>query len=116
MKFTTSAFSFAFFVYIMISVLTLLIFGSGVHNDVLINISDSNFQFKYLLLVLYLVISAMHMPMVFFAGKEAVLNIYIHLTHGNLTEKETNIKDAEYSGSDSNMYYVITTVIYVCVF
>ena len=77
MKFTVASFGFAFFVYILISILSLFIFGSEVRSDVLINISKSKYEFKYLLLVMYLVISAMHMPMVFFAGKEAVLNIYI---------------------------------------
>jgi len=79
MKFTTTAFIFAFVVYILISLLSLLIFSEHVYSDVLINISKSNFEFKHLLLIMYLIISAMHMPMVFFAGKEAVINIFFEI-------------------------------------
>ena len=79
MKFTFFSSIFVLIAYLLIGILSLFIFGSNVEDSFLNNISDSKLVFKHLLLMLYLVVSATHIPMVFFAGKEAMLNIYLEL-------------------------------------
>ena len=78
-KFAFFSSIFVFTMYILIGLLSLFIFGTDIESSFLNNISESKLIFKHLLLILYLVVSATHIPMVFFAGKEAILYIFLEI-------------------------------------
>ena len=61
----------------MIAVVAILAYGQDIGSDIMENIStkdDKHFT-DYILMVLFMIIAAMHIPIVLFIGKEAVLII-----------------------------------------
>jgi len=66
-----------FSIYVMIAVVAILAYGQDIGSDIMENIStkdDKHFT-DYILMVLFMIIAAMHIPIVLFIGKEAVLII-----------------------------------------
>ncbi|CAI2368531.1 unnamed protein product [Moneuplotes crassus] len=132
MKFATIAFIFTFIVYISVCCCALLIFGDGMKSDILKNISLTNYEYSRFILVVYLVISLMHMPMVFFSGKEAFINLYIELRYQKISNYCQKIRsDSELRAQLIEMehkskcfvkemrnieYYFLTTIVFATTF
>ncbi|CAI2367628.1 unnamed protein product [Moneuplotes crassus] len=132
MKFTSMAFVFTFVVYISICCFSLIIFGDSLKSDILKNISESDYEYRRFILFVYLIISLMHMPMVFFSGKEAFLNLCIELKYGKISQYcekvksdsalKTALTTMEYKSKsfvkemDNLEYYILTSVVYITTF
>ena len=75
-KITLMSFASCFILYIAISIVAIFVFGSDLKSDVMENVSAESDPLSYILQFLFLVISSMHIPIVLFVGKEAVLIIF----------------------------------------
>lgn len=93
MKFRTGAIGliFATVVYTIVTLFSILLFGSDIQGDILKNFGESDHQFKYILLSIYLVLSSLHIPMVFFVGKEAILQIYAEFRYASISKENDRI-------------------------
>lgn len=70
-----SASLFCFFIYVVIALVALYMYGSEVKGNILEDVDLVGGALSTVLQVIFLLISAMHIPIVFFVGKEAVLII-----------------------------------------
>jgi amino acid permease len=77
MKATTLAFAIVCPIYIILSIIAILSFGDLTNSDIMVNISggERTGALDYILMGLFILISAMHIPINFFIGKDAVLII-----------------------------------------
>lgn len=48
-------------------------YGSGISDNILKNLDENSNVFSYMLLIFFMVISAMHIPVIFYLGKESIL-------------------------------------------
>jgi len=64
-------------IYIGVGIVGLLAFGDDIKGDIMINISEQLNKplSNYVLMTMFMIIAAMHIPIVFFIGKEAILII-----------------------------------------
>jgi len=75
MKATFGAFTICFISYLSITLVALFTYGDHIEENILTNIGESNDVFAIFLQIIFLVISAMHIPIVYYIGKENVLII-----------------------------------------
>lgn len=71
--FTALALILVFVVYMIVSFIGVYAYGSSVSDNILKNLDVKSNVFSYFLLVFFMVISAMHIPVIFYLGKESVL-------------------------------------------
>ena len=64
-----------FIMYISIIVISLYTYGNEIEPNILTNVGRSSDVFSIILRILFLIISAMHIPMAYFIGKEWILII-----------------------------------------
>lgn len=79
-----------FSIYVIIAVVAILAFGKDIGSDIMTNISekpDKHFT-DYILMVLFMIIAAMHIPIVLFIGKEAVLIIVDELMRRTISRAQ----------------------------
>jgi amino acid permease len=76
MKATFGAFTICFVIYVSIIVVSMLTYGDKIEENILTNVGESSDVLSILLQIIFLIISAMHIPMVYFIGKENVLIIF----------------------------------------
>lgn len=62
-------------------------YGTSIAPDVLVNISQDTDVLAYVLRLVYLLITSMQIPLVFFVGKEAVISIYEEIMYRAITNK-----------------------------
>lgn len=90
-------FLFSTVVYLIVSLLSISLFGDSLKSDVLHNLADSHFKLRYACEIIFLTLTAFHAPIIFFVGKEACLILYCeaighlstnhHHTIANLSDK-----------------------------
>jgi hypothetical protein len=89
---------FTFVVYMSVSFLSIYMYGSNINSDVLTNVSDSDSVISYILRIIFLVIAAMHVPFVFFVGKDALLIMVDEFMRGSISKsRETGVETLEIS-------------------
>ncbi len=71
--FTIIALLLVFVVYTIVSFIGVYAYGSSVEDNILVNLDRKSNAFSYILLIFFMVISAMHIPVIFYLGKESVL-------------------------------------------
>ena len=62
-------------VYVSLGLLSIYIFGSGLHANVMKNIDEEHNAYSYIIRIAFLVVLACHIPFVFFPTKESFLII-----------------------------------------
>ena len=77
MKVSFASLCTLFFVYTITTFVSIYSFGPKIESDILLNVSDSNGWEAYVINTLFLIIGGMHIPLIFFVGKESLL-IMIH--------------------------------------
>ena len=81
-------------------------FGEDIDNDIMKNISekDNKHFTDYILMVLFMIIAAMHIPIVLFIGKEAVLIIVDELMRRTISraQEEDNRSLRDTLNNDGN--------------
>lgn len=132
MKATIASFSFCAIIYISASLVAVLKFGNDLHGNVLANVGDLKGALSIIIDIVFLVIAMMHIPIVLFVGKEAVLIIYDEITRKSYSKdarptidaaynlRESVIANREHEGEgkaylsmNSVAYYIISIGIYV---
>ena len=74
-KITICALLFTFTVYQVVSFAAIYVYGFEIKTDVLNNVGDEGGVLSFFLQALFLLITAMNIPVGFFVGKQALLNI-----------------------------------------
>ena len=91
-----SAIIVAFIAYSVIPLLGFGLFGANVNSNLLKNLSGDSRFLPIILQILFLIIAIVHIPIIFFIGKEAVLIIFDEATRGSYSNKNSKItKDQE---------------------
>jgi amino acid permease len=95
MKASIIAIVAVFLIYITVACVAIFSFGDDIEADIMENISggDNNDGYDYTLMAMFMIISAMHIPIVFFIGKEAVLIIVDELMRRTISR--TKIAEEE---------------------
>lgn len=101
MKATVASFSFCVVVYIAASLVALLKFGTKLKGNVLENVSDLTGPLSIIIDLVFLLIAMMHIPIVLFVGKEALLIIIDEAMRGSYSTKPRAIIDDAYNLRDS---------------
>ena len=73
-------------IYLIVGIIGILCFGDNIQSDVLQNISENKDALSLILMSLFIVIAAMHIPIVFFIGKECVLIIVDEIMRKSTSE------------------------------
>lgn len=74
-------------VYMAVGLFAVMLFGKNIQGDILLNFGESKNEFKFILLSLYLCLAAMHIPVIFFVGKESLLEMYAELAKGAVSSE-----------------------------
>ena len=132
-RITKLSFILSTIIYLIVAFLSLELYGDGIKSDLLLNITkNENTKFKYLASALFLVIAALHLPLIFFIGKESLLMIYWEFRYHTLSEDKyltrenslgedynfawSNKKNVNISSTlDWKEYYPITLCLYTIV-
>ena len=88
------SFASCFTLYIAISVVAIFVFGSDLKSDVMENVSENSDPLSYILQFLFLIISSMHIPIVLFVGKEAILIIFDECMRKTISNARENARSA----------------------
>lgn len=77
MKATVYSIIICFVIYVTVGIVGVLAFGSDLKGDIMENISSQKPQSwsNYVLMFMFMMIAAMHIPIVFYIGKESILII-----------------------------------------
>lgn len=77
----------AYFTYTVVPLLGFGLYGAKVKGNLLKNISDESGALPTILQCLFLIIAVVHIPIIFFIGKEAVLTIFDEITRGSYSKQ-----------------------------
>ena len=91
MKVAAYAVGFTFLVYQVVSFAAIFVYGEDISSDVMENVGKEGGVLAYILQSVFLVIAAMHIPVTFFVGKEALLIIIDELRNSSSEVKRRNI-------------------------
>ena len=81
----------AFFVYMISLVIAFELFGQGVESNMLKNISEEKGVFPFILQSIFMIVAVVHIPIIFFIGKECILIVFDQLTRGSYTRDTQKI-------------------------
>lgn len=132
MQATVASFTFCVIVYIAASFVALLKFGIHLKGNVLVNVGDLNGAIPIIISIVFLLIAMMHIPIVLFVGKEAVLIIIDEIMRKSYSQvpratidNAYNLRESvafrhnqahqegkAYLTMDSVIYYVVSILIY----
>jgi len=113
-KLTYRSFFISATIYGFVTFLSIAMFGDEMESDVMNNIAKSKHALKYFCLILFLVIAAMHTPIIFFVGKEGLLVFYAELRYRAISSNPD--KEALMSKTLRwQEYYPITVITYLLV-
>ncbi|CAI2366394.1 unnamed protein product [Moneuplotes crassus] len=134
MKIAIGAFSSIFTIYTIIICIVLYLYGEDVKENFLLNIETSSDVFSILILCMFLITSTMHIPFVFFLGKDSTLTIVDELMRRSYSKEQdrrmtirvlnptiTISPDTHTSTADNYLsmnpvhYYCITILLFVIV-
>lgn len=81
-----------FLIYIIIAIVAIISFGDKIESDIMINISngENTDYFDYILMGMFMLISAMNIPITFFIGKEATLIIVDEAMRKTISKAQEN--------------------------
>jgi amino acid permease len=91
-------------IYIIMSIVAVLKYGHELEGDVLANIGMTAGTLPVIIDVVFLIIMIMHVPLIFFIGKEAILIIYDELTRSSYSQGHLKLRpsiDDAFQGRDS---------------
>jgi amino acid permease len=77
----------AFIVYILSPVIAFQLYGENVSTNMLKNVAEESGVLPTILQILFLIIAVMHIPLIFYIGKENVLIMFDQLTRGSYSQK-----------------------------
>ena len=80
--------SILFGVYILTPLIAFGVYGPKIKSNMLMNIASDHGPLTIILLFLYMAIAIMHIPIIFFVGKEAVLIIFDEATRRSYSRKQ----------------------------
>jgi len=103
MKATIASFTFCAVVYVAISIVALLKFGTELEGNVLNNVSHLDGWLSIVIDFVFLIIAMMHIPIVLFVGKEAFLIIIDEATRRSYSQKPRMTIDQAYNLRDSHV-------------
>lgn len=77
MKATVVSISICIVIYVTVGIVGLLAYGSNIAGDIMQNISEDKNKTvsNFILMGMFMIIAAMHIPIVFYIGKESLLII-----------------------------------------
>ena len=100
-KTTIMAFTFCVTVYIIVSGVALLKFGSKLEGNILVNVGKLKGWIPIVVDCIFLIIVMMHIPIVLFVGKEAFLIMVDEAMRGSYSTKKRDVVDDAYNLRDS---------------
>jgi amino acid permease len=92
---------FVMIVYVIVSVVALLKFGTGLEDNMLKNVSSMNGWIPIVISFVFLIIVAMHIPIVLFVGKESLLIMLDELMRKTYSTDARPTIDTAYGLRDS---------------
>lgn len=118
-------------IYVVVAILSILLFGEHIQSDLLLNITENvDSHLRHLWSILFLIIAALHLPVIFFVGKESLLMIYCEARYNTLSldryhtsvseDGESEINFTRFVKNNINIsttldwkeYYPITLILY----
>lgn len=127
-------FSTCFLIYFSIAIVSIFLYSTDLYENILDNIQNHFDVLSIMVLLMFLITSAIHIPFVFFIGKDNMLVMFDELMRGtysakherSMSLKENNINDVVTTSSFSEIensylsmnplyYYIITITLYVMV-
>lgn len=76
----------SFTIYIVMGVLAIYVFGSGISTSVMDNIDEETTWSSYVIRFSFMLVLACHIPYIFFAGKESLLIIIDEIRRKSMSE------------------------------
>lgn len=83
---------FCFVIYMSISIISVLAFGTEIKSDVLLNLGVYSDFLTIILMIMFMIIAAMHIPIVFFVGKDSLLIIIDELVRRSTSESKCRLQ------------------------
>ena len=74
-------------VYLVVSFVGVFSFGTNVSSNILENLDKINNVLSYMLLIFFLIISAMHIPVIFYLGKESILIVVDEIRNKSISNE-----------------------------
>ena len=134
LKVAIYTFSACFLIYFSIAIVSIFLYSADLNENILDNVQNHTGILSIMVLLMFLITSAIHIPFVFFIGKDNMLVIFDELMRGTysaknerrMSLKENNINDLVTTSSFSEIensylsmnplyYYIITITLYVIV-
>lgn len=84
-----------FLTYISSPLIAFVLYGKKIKSNLLLNIAKDTGVIPVILMFLFMVISALTIPIVFFVGKESVLIVFDEITRGSYSGKLQKKKEAK---------------------
>ena len=73
-------------IYIAVGFVSLYMFGSSIHTNVLDNVNEETDATSYVIRVAFLIVLACHIPYIFFSGKESLLIILDEVMRNSMSK------------------------------
>ena len=94
-----------FIVYSIVPLIAYRLYGHDVKSNMLLNITQESGFIPIVLLMMFLAIAVMHIPMIFFFGKESVLIIFDEATRHSYTKLSSKVTDISAKSEHSNHHF-----------
>jgi len=108
LKATALSIFFSMIIYLVISYLSIIMFGSDIYPNILDNISEYQGETTALILsVMFLIVIGCHIPFIFFGGKDCALNLYNELSKKQLStvlEQKLLLMDTSHVNEEEQRY------------
>ena len=90
-------------IYISVWFVSIYAFGHKIHSDILKNVGDNDGWETYILGALFAVVGALHIPLIFYVGKEALLIIIFTLFYTHSEEKQGDLGETSHLENTQNI-------------
>ena len=74
-------------VYLVVTFVGIYSFGSHVSSNILENLDKLDNVLSYMLLIFFVIISAMHIPVIFYLGKESILIVIDEIRNKSISNE-----------------------------